>query len=47
MRIRIYIIIDFLSIYLLYNVNSQLFDNVAELIFDLYNKRINSAFFFQ
>ena len=45
-RIRTHIIIDFSSFYLLYDVNSRLFNDVAESTFDLYNKRINSAFFF-
>ena len=45
-RIRTHIIIDFLSFYLLYDVNSRLLDDAAELTFDLYDKRINSAFFF-
>ena len=45
MRIRTHIIIDFLSFYLLYDINSRLFDDVAKFTFDLYNKRINSKFF--
>ena len=45
-RIRTHIIIDFSSFYLLYDVNSRLSDDAAEFTFDLYNKRINSAFFF-
>ena len=44
-RIRTHIIIDFSSFYLLYDVNSRLFDDAAEFTFDLYNERINSAFF--
>ena len=46
MRIRTHIIINFLSFYLLYDVNSRLFNDAAEFIFDLYNKKINSTFFF-
>ena len=46
MRIRTHIIIDFSSFYLLYDVNSRLFDDAAKLTFDLYNKKINSTFFF-
>ena len=45
-RIRTHIIIDFSSFYLLYDVNSRLFDDVAESIFDLYDEKINSTFFF-
>ena len=45
-RIRTHIIIDFSSFYLLYNVNSRLFDDAAEFTFNLYNKRINSTSFF-
>ena len=44
-RIRTHIIIDFSSFYLLYDVNSRLFDDVAESILDLYDERINSIFF--
>ena len=44
-RIRTHIIIDFLSFYLLYDVNPRLFDDIAEFTFDLYDERINSAFF--
>ena len=44
-RIRTHIIIDFSSFYLLYDVNSRLFDDVAKFTFDLYNKRINSTLF--
>ena len=46
MRIRTHIIIDFSSFYLLYNVNSRLFDDVAEFTLNLYDERINSALFF-
>ena len=46
MRIRTHIIINFSSFYLLYDVNSRLFDDAAKSTFDLYNERINSAFFF-
>ena len=45
-RIRTHIIIDFSSFYLLYDVNSRLFDDVAESILDLYDERMNSIFFF-
>ena len=45
-RIRTHIIIDFSPFYLLYNVNSRLFDDAAEFTSDLYNKRINSTSFF-
>ena len=45
-RIRTHIIIDFSSFYLLYDVNSRLFDDVAKSTFDLYNEKINSIFFF-
>ena len=45
-RIRTHIIINFSSFYLLYDVNSRLFDDAAEFTLDLYNKRINSTFFF-
>ena len=46
MRIRTHIVIDFSLFYLLYDVNSRLLNNVAKFTFDLYNERINSAFFF-
>ena len=46
MRICTHIIINFLLFCLLYDVNSQLFDDVAEFTFDLYNEKINSTFFF-
>ena len=45
-RIRTHIIIDFSSFYLLYDVNSRLFDDAAEFTPDLYDERINSTFFF-
>ena len=45
MRIRTHIIIDFSSFYLLYDIDSRLSDDVAKFTFDLYNERINSAFF--
>ena len=45
-RIRTHIITDFSSFYLLYNINSRLFDDAAESIPDLYDKKIDSAFFF-
>ena len=45
-RIRTHIIIDFSSFYLLYNVNSRLFNDAAELTSDLYNKKINLTSFF-
>ena len=44
-RIRTHIIINFSSFYLLYDVNSRLFDDAAEFIFDLYDEKINSTFF--
>ena len=46
MRIRTHIIIDFSSFYLLYNINLRLFNDVAKFTSDLYNKKINSTFFF-
>ena len=44
-RIRTHTIIDFSSFYLLYNVNSRLPNDAAEPTLDLYNEKINSAFF--
>ena len=44
-RIRIHIIIDFFFFYLLYKVNSNLFDDVENSISNRYNERIDSISF--
>ena len=44
-RICTHIIINFSSFYLLYDVNSRLFDDVAKFTFDLYIEKINLTFF--
>ena len=44
-RIRTHITINFFLFYFLYDVNSQLFNDVSDLILNLYNKKVDSALF--
>ena len=44
-RIRTHITIDFSFFYLLYEINSILFDDIEKFFFELYDKRIDSTSF--